>query len=163
MRDDSQALLLVSDPSIFTQFHPTGIGRFGRPLGCLGRSPKNPPNPQAAPNFYFSAIFLDLGRTSSGRPHQWRRRHADCIDCSQGRVGQGFPGLQVDVKKRPRAAPRAAIPSRGRASVRCCVLVFGGTRVACGWRNISQAANRSLKQTAAMWPPRVTVKRGWNS
>ena len=23
--------------------------------------------------------------------------------------------------------------------------------------------DRSLKQTAAMWPPRVTVKRGWNS
>jgi hypothetical protein len=22
--------------------------------------------------------------------------------------------------------------------------------------------DRSLKQTAAMWPPRVTVKRGWN-
>ena len=37
------------------------------------------------------------------------------------------------------------------------------SQTSCGWRNISQAAIGVLKQTAAMWLPRVTVKRGWNS
>jgi hypothetical protein len=40
-------------------------------------------------------------------------------------------------------------------------LAFGDTSTV--WvAKYKSGGDRSLKQTAAMWPPRVTVKRGWN-
>ena len=48
------------------------------------------------------------------------------------------------------------------------MLVGGGILGVIAWINLwvakyKSGGDRSLKQTAAMWPPRVTVKRGWSS
>jgi hypothetical protein len=50
---------------------------------------------------------------------------------------------------------------------------YDGVRLVCGYGETGSlrrvggeyksGGDRSLKQTAAMWPPRVTVKQGWNS
>jgi hypothetical protein len=121
--------ILPDDPSpapgrfvpIWNRLAPAAIGLTGRRfvLSTLARARLRWASlPQASG---YGAAFLSgpSGRTSSGRAASSGAPGPPLAYVHTGaRRPEGFPGLQVDVKKRPRAAPRDSIPSRCRAPAR---------------------------------------------
>jgi pyruvate kinase len=62
--------------------------------------------------------------------------------------------------------PMAALvtyPAAGKTALRAARERPAASILSLWVAKYKSGGDRSLKQTAAMWPPRVTVKRGWNS
>jgi hypothetical protein len=121
--------ILPDDPSpapgrfvpIWNRLAPAAIGLTGRRfvLSTLARARLRWASLPQASGYGARVPLRSLGRTSSGRAASSGDPGPPLAYVHTGaRRPEGFPGLQVDVKKRPRAAPRDSIPSRCRAPAR---------------------------------------------
>ena len=121
--------ILPDDPSpapgrfvpIWNRLAPAAIGLTGRRfvLSTLARARLRWASLPQASGYGARVPLRSLGRTSSGRAASSGDPGPPLAYVHTGaRRPEGFPGLQVDVKNRPRAAPRDSIPSRCRAPAR---------------------------------------------